>query len=623
MELIMANKVGDVRPTQLLFTYGIGAVMDMPKMSGMIMGIDFWDKDKCRNINEPRLLRAVRAQLGSQVVNLKYPPILKDTNPYANTFEEASVGVPFSPFPRWMVCPQCRTLAPIDAGFFKLKTNPFKPHETCYIHENCSRSKVKAPAVLPVNFLVACENGHMNDFPWRDFVHAGPSNCDGKLELSDSGSAGGAGNVFVKCTRCEVSRPIRQAFDPKQREQSLPKCDGFHPHLGRSGDDGIHKCGLQLRAIALGASNSWFPITLSSLAIPTDAAGTELENLVDKYYEDLSKAPSKDALSYICSLGSFPDLFRAGSVDDVWNVLDKRKSRSSIIEGKIDIKRPEWEIFSNPKFNMILDDFKLNTVESPPSFKKYISRVVQVEKIREVRALIGFTRIDSPGDIIDSGEIPVERRASISRRMPEWVPAGEVLGEGIFIQFNEEQLSKWENSPAIVNYAKSAYEAHKRWRKVRTIDEESGFYGARYIFMHSLSHALMRQLSLECGYAAASIRERIYCSSEEDSEKMAGILIYTAAPDSEGTLGGLVSLGAPDELDRIIRKSLIGAELCSSDPICSEHEFIHSHLSLHGAACHSCMFSPETSCEKGNRYLDRSLLANTLSKDSLSFFSFT
>lgn len=618
----MANKIGEVRPTQLLFTYGIGAVMDMPKMSGMIMGIDFWDKDKCRNIKEPRLLRAVRAQLGQQVSNLKYPPILKDSNPYANTFEEASVGVPFSPFPRWMVCPQCRTLASIDAGFFKLKTNPFKPHETCYIHENCSRSKVKAPAVLPVNFLVACENGHMNDFPWREFVHAGPTSCDGKLELSDSGAAGGAGNVFVKCTRCEVSRPIRQAFDPKQREQSLPKCNGYHPHLGRMNDEGVEKCGLQLRAIALGASNSWFPVTLSSLAIPTSSAGTELDNLIDKYYEDLIKAPGKEALSFISSLGQFPDLFKTGSIDEIWAILDIRKNTKQEEDGRIDIKRPEWNVFSNPNFSMILNDFKLNPVEVPPTFSKYIKRVIQVEKIREVRALIGFTRIDSPGDIIDSGEIPIERRASISKRQAEWVPAGEVLGEGIFIQFDEALLSKWENSAHVKQYESAAYEAHKRWRRARVIEEETGFYGARYIFMHSFSHALMRELSLECGYAAASIRERIYSYNGSDEEKMAGVLIYTAAPDSEGTLGGLVSLGVPSELDRIINKSLIHAELCSSDPLCSEHEFLHSHLSLHGAACHACLFSPETSCEKGNRYLDRTLISDTLSKDGLSFFKF-
>lgn len=143
----------------------------------------------------------------------------------------------------------------------------------------------------------------------------------------------------------------------------------------------------------------------------------------------------------------------------------------------------------------------------------------------------------------------------------------------------------------------------------------------RYVLLHSLSHVLMRQVALECGYTMASIRERIYAREEgEPGGPMAGILLYTAAPDSEGTLGGLVSLGEPTSLGRHLDAALEAARLCSSDPLCSEHHPFSSGLTLHGAACHACLFAPETSCERGNKYLDRLSLVPTFAGGGGAFF---
>lgn len=132
--------------------------------------------------------------------------------------------------------------------------------------------------------------------------------------------------------------------------------------------------------------------------------------------------------------------------------------------------------------------------------------------------------------------------------------------------------------------------------------------------LHTLSHLLIRELALECGYNAASIRERIYAEGDQ-----AGILIYTAAADSDGTLGGLVELGKPENLGRLLRQALTRARICSSDPICSEHD-PSADRSLHSASCHACSFVAETSCEKGNRYLDRALVLPTLEVGDAAFF---
>jgi hypothetical protein len=159
--------------------------------------------------------------------------------------------------------------------------------------------------------------------------------------------------------------------------------------------------------------------------------------------------------------------------------------------------------------------------------------------------------------------------------------------------------------------AKALREAHRSWRLRRNLPLQDGWPGERYVLLHSLAHALIRELALECGYTASSIRERIYASESTDDEPMAGVLLYTAAPDSEGTLGGLVSLGEPDELGPLLRHALERAQLCSSDPLCADHE-PRSDGSVHAAACHACQFASETSCERGNRFLDRATLVPTL-----------
>ena len=134
-------------------------------------------------------------------------------------------------------------------------------------------------------------------------------------------------------------------------------------------------------------------------------------------------------------------------------------------------------------------------------------------------------------------------------------------------------------------------EAHQRWRIARKLEPPHEFYpGIRFVLLHSFAHALIRQLAVECGYTTASLRERIYSRNPgEDEPEMAGVLIYTAAPDSEGTLGGLVSLGKPETLERHLDQALDNMRLCASDPLCAEHHPYREGNTLHAASCHACL----------------------------------
>ncbi|MCL5960651.1 MAG: DUF1998 domain-containing protein [Chloroflexi bacterium] len=612
------RKVGEIRPSQMLFAFGVGAIVDLPNLSTMVMGLDDWDIANSREIVEERLLAAVREDLGPQVERLLSPPAAIDApNSYFQPLDpSANIGIPVATFPRWVVCPSCRLLAPLNSGLFQLKADQFRPDRTRYVHSNCNKART-APTVVPARFLVACEKGHLDDFPWLSFVHQGNKKCPARLRLRELGVSGEAADVQVECEVCGDNRRMSDAFG-EEGKTALPHCRGRRPHLRDFEDDG---CTEPMKAILLGASNSWFPLVFSALSVPLTT--NKLALLVDENWPTLTHVTSSSEIDLLRRLGQLR-AFAEFSTDDIWAAVEAKKNATVTDEqAGGDLKSPEWEVFVNPDPMRNTTDFRLRQIDPPREFANVVEKVVIAERLREVRALVGFTRIESPGDFDEVFEVPADHRAPLSRRPPRWLPAVEVRGEGIFIQFKEDAVTDWLNKGKAIDQRRQDFlEANRRWRQMRGFDVlDAGFPGMRFVLLHSFSHAIIRQLALESGYAVASIRERIYSlPAEADKGPMAGILLYTAAPDSEGTLGGLASLGEPAELGRHIGQALEQVRLCASDPLCAEHHPYRDGTTLHGAACHACLFVPETSCERGNKFLDRSTLVSTIEGNCIPFF---
>lgn len=429
--------------------------------------------------------------------------------------------------------------------------------------------------------------------------------------MFELGQGTGPDDVFVKCISCGLpSRSLVDAFG-QNAAGSLPCCRGRHPQLGIIDEK---KCEEENRAILLGASNLWFSTTIKVLALPT--ASSSLGQLIDDLWHTIDDIDSKATLDF--AVKNMPVLKELKNFDrdDVWAEIEQRRGGEDDESEDEDLLAPEWEQFSDPSHAKDGDDFRLREVDSPPTFSALFERVVLAERLREVVALTGFTRVDPPGEPDRDGR--EAKVGPLSRGVPTWVPCAEVRGEGIFLQLNEQALGDWEAHVEGSPQVEALRQAHRDWRDKRHLDPTLGWLGIRYVLLHTASHLLMRELALECGYGSASISERLYASS--DPVAMAGILLYTAAPDSEGTLGGLVSLGDPDTLDRLLRQALDHAKLCSSDPMCSEHQPSVDEDALHAAACHACLFAPETSCERSNRYLDRSLAIETFAHYGIEFF---
>lgn len=387
-----------------------------------------------------------------------------------------------------------------------------------------------------------------------------------------------------------------------------PRCRGRHPHL-RS----FEECELPAQTLLLGASNTWFAITRSALAIPIEAASA-VDEEVEAFWNDLAMLPINDEPSLQAALTFNPALktLKAFPLADLWAAIVRRRSGVGEVE-EADLRFPEWQRFIDPDHAPKGIDFTLERVAVPPAYSATIEQVVAVPRLRETIALIGFARIDPPdsGLAADANAVAM---VSLTTGAPYWVPATDVRGEGIFLRLPEERVGAWE-ARASASERLSALRS-----SIMTRYGAKAWPGVRYVLLHSLAHLLINELALECGYGAASLRERIYSGSADDGpDPMAGILVYTAAADSEGTLGGLVSMAKPESFGRVLAAATRRAELCSSDPLCAEHVPSPDDLTLHGAACHSCLFLPETSCERNNRLLDRAVLVETLTHSGVDY----
>ncbi len=620
--------VGEIQPSQLLYSFGVGAMIDLPSLSVIVMGLDDWDPQTGTPIEEERLLALVRRDLGPQVQRMVMPPVAADDELASDPFDPQSrIGVPVAVFPRWLRCPHCEFLSEIRSELFRWHPDEMRPDANYFFYSGCEHSGVHRKPALPARFLVACDHGHLDDFPWMEFVHRvaqrGPSTCVGRLRLYDRTASGEARDVRVRCDACDADRTMADALGEEARTE-LPRCRGRRPHLRDFDPAG---CGEPLHTILLGASNSWFPLPRSALSIPESS--DRFDELVREHWSTLREVRSPEILLAFRSAfrGLGPSRVFDAFADDakLLAAIERRRATLHGSRGDVpppDIRSVEWNAFTHPSLAPSSEDFLLREERVGRHDVPGLKRVVLAERLREVRALVGFTRVESPGDFGLDDEVAPTNRAPLSRQPPTFVPAITVRGEGLFLELDEASVATWERTVPALLHEQRLRDANFRFRVKRgLVPHDGGFPGLRYVMLHTLSHAFMRQFALECGYSMASLRERIYARAPGHAEgPMAGILIYTAAPDSEGTLGGLVHLGRDAGLERHLASALDQAALCSSDPFCAEHLPMVEDLSLHGAACHACLFSPETSCERGNRFLDRATITATLASSVPPFF---
>lgn len=587
--------VGRIRRSQLISTYGVGAIVDLEKGSYMPMGLEDWE----RATRTPSLsIREDRLQILLGIDHFRLAPIAEDLLPTRQV--NPKHAVPVIRFPKWHQCPKCLRIGR-EGKPFELAANG---------SELECRGHAKPLLTTPVRFVVACAKGHIDDFPWEWWAHRRhESVCDRPtLELKSDGKSAALADIYVQCKHCGARESLGDAFRPEALKGQ--SCRGSRPWL----HDRQEGCDAPPRVIQRGASNVHFPVVASALSIPP--ASEAAFQIIDDQWLTLGALPEEaviPALTGIAkSLGVDPSM-----------LLIAYREKQKLLEGasertEVSSRREEYEALSNDcnddAFAGVMPQFCNRVDDAPDSLSKWFDIVGAVSRLREVRALAGFTRIEpypvSPEKIRDALNRGVI--SPLSKNPRKWLPATEIRGEGIFLRFRTDAIDEWISANrSVLNRIKTLEHRSATIASERSYERDYTIT-ARLLLVHSFAHALIRTISIDCGYSSSSLRERLYVSEADGAlGPMNGVLIYTGSPDSEGSLGGLVRLADPVQLTRVIMKSIRSALWCGSDPVCSETEPEQSGDKVSGAACHCCLLVPETACEKFNRELDRTMLVGS------------
>lgn len=589
------NSLGKLRRSVVITTFGPGSIVDFRAdggpVSAVVAGLEIWDeRAKPPGISNPQTTTEPRLQKKLGVLGFRLPPVVIDEKD-----DTALVGVRF---PEWLQCPSCHRLRPSN----KWGKEAGRAYRVC---PDCnSGSAAKKSFVVPVRFIAACEAGHLEDFPWDSWV-GHKEGCVNRFNLTLKSEAAGLAGLVLRCPKCDAFRTMENIF--RQSEFQYP-CHGQRPWLRRPDAS----CGLGLRALQRGASNLYFPVIHSALSIPPWS--DVLQQMLGTMWDPLVNTPAEQRIAQIQWLiNSGPLAHLTLSASEIAKAIEVRAGQ--LASSSENLRVDEYAKFTaEPEGFNKGEDFELRAEAVGPELRPWLSRIRRAVRLREVRAISGFTRIDPPFSESDSG---LKRIAPISEAKLNWLPAIDVRGEGIFLELDRRELEKWSARKPVSKRAEEINDKYRQIFEERYGQPPNRIISPTFILIHTFVHVLMRQLSLECGYSSASLRERLYV---DDGSGMHGALIYTATADSDGTLGGLARQGSSDLLTSTIRSAIASVRWCSSDPLCIQGIAALSEAT-NGAACHACVLAPETSCEEFNGLLDRALLVGLPGQPEIGYFA--
>ncbi|NWL80417.1 hypothetical protein DM872_26555 [Pseudomonas taiwanensis] len=579
----------EIRSSAVAGMAGVGAVIDVGQESFLIPGIDLWKQAQLRVID----LRRLSSRLHKV---LKAP---KEENPTLMVRR----------FPRAMFCEKCRSLTSWRTDMEKEASEPVCPSNSC------------GGKLVPMRFVAACENGHLDDIDWGFWAHSGNHGAKGGCKVRNrlhfvvdvKAATGGLASLRVECKDCGSSRTLEDLASKVIVKEMFRNCTGRHPWIFGKQEE----CTADVVVLQRGATNLHYPSTISALDIPADV----VENPAVEFAEQVKQHPRyQKVLSLIrdtegdngdyieevvgfmadavgCDPSVVLDVLQADA-DGRPLVAGNTASQEAVIDQEL-LLDEEWRTIEKALHDGELVSQNFSAVReaiaqsAPKWMKQLIGGVLLIRRLREVRAYLGFQRV-KPG----TPDKTVRPDVGANER---WLPAAEVFGEGIVLALDFDMLENWASS--IPEGEQNVLGALEQKR----LDENFWFLprvDPVFLSIHTLTHLLLRRITFECGYSSSSLRERLYFNREK---RYAAIMIFTADGDSEGSLGGLVRQGREDRLAQSIIEALDQGRWCSADPVCSET----AGQGLGGfnhAACHACSLVSETSCVSANTLLDRRML---------------
>jgi hypothetical protein len=614
------------RLSQLVSTFGPGAMIDLPTRSVVVGGLEHWDMkgNAFTIIPEPRLTMRLEQLLKSQGrldpairLSLRTPPVATDSR------DGIPRGVAAPVFPTWFVCEQVETATSATSATRRRRLVRWQDLDAKG-RRKFQFDDGRKSDVTPIRFVCACDKGHLQDIDWRWVVHSSKP-CHEPMWVEEKGTSADPADTSVVCG-CGGRLSLQDTFQPGR----LGKCRGERPWLLDRDPAG---CDQNLKLLTRTATNTYFPQVYTVISLPAEE--DELSQLVDELSGDLTSVQTLQDVAQAkkfnpkisATLGSYSDgdIFdrlrrvREGAKADATR-SPKLSEFDTFASGNAEIgaNHPTAKLYAQTLSRSVWDDGGVAVDLSG------IKNLVAVHRLREVSCLYGFTRFEAAptaadGDIED---IQLTVHGAPISRDADWLPAIEQFGEGIFIHFDEDAITTWLKKASTASRNEKLLLGYSHWQK-RFSGNPPAYPSTQYTFLHSIAHALMAEIALDCGYPASSLKERVYALSSQKTGgdiDRCGILLYTASAGAQGTLGGLVATAS--RFATILRNALERLRICSNDPVCADHEpdDKSGDRATHGAACHGCLLIAETSCEMKNLFLDRNLLVPTMANDSANFF---
>jgi hypothetical protein len=600
-----------MRQIQAIAPSGVGAIFDVLGQSFVTCAIDQW----------PTGLEEVRSDRLSEILGvprfLAPPTVPEDQSTrYASFVPE----LPVVRFPTWLFCAACRRMF----QWRRADENTNKDVSCRF----CSHGRVKQK-LTPMRWVLICPAGHLDDVDWLRFAHSdepkdhSPQPCrkrDALLFEATSAQGSGLASLRVVCSACRAARSLTDIGGREATRRIGLRCRGRHPWQdpGQESD-----CAETPLIVQRRAGNVYYAEIRSAIEVPGDgpaelsavaalSGNPVFRNLVDQLGidgQDPQTVQDQVLIMFARMLGLTEDALRASLVEAT---ARGRTVQSHTDTDEARIASAEWTALTRPEpWND--PDFVTKVIPIARSASDStrlrpmdrIDQVTIVQALREVRVHTGFHRVAPQGE---QSFVGVDGRRAVAYR-PGWLPAVDVRGEGVFVRFGESQLAAWEAREDVRSRVAELEGRVAGSAMATRIRQYTGpVVTARYVLLHTLAHLVIRRMAFESGYGASSLRERVYARSDARGDaRYAGFLIYTAAGDAEGTLGGLARQGEMDRLVPLLLSAVEEASWCSADPLCAE-QTATSLDGLNMAACHACSLVSETSCENTNLLLDRCLV---------------
>lgn len=600
-----------MRRESLISPWGVGSIVPFPHdESLMVAGIDYWfDKEHSYEdflIADERLTKRLG---GKQFV---WPPDFRERS---QDKDNAEMKIPAVRFPLWHYCPVCGNMEIVGSAGDKARCKGEVRSESQkdkYCAKN--RGKKGLPMLVPERFIAVCQDGHIEDFPIMEWVHAKsnmPLQTSCKLIRSTGGSSSALSGIRYNCT-CGAHATMGGAFSTGALDNIGYFCTGNSPWLENSAKQ---PCGNSLFVLQRGASNVWFADIISSVYIPwlpkykNQSTKKCVEDGVKIFRSQRTdgKTDEETIKRFVSMKSEFEnDIDTACAIAEIIATLNNAEQGRDIAQTEDEYRKQEYDVLTSTvgktEDELYCRNYSATIYDDIP----YMKSISLVHKLRETRVFLGFKRIKPDA----------KSEVRISTKDMPWFPAVKNSGEGIMFEFDMTKLKEWAKKPKVIERADIV---ERNLRNSNKITEEK--INPIYVLLHTFAHCLITTLSNECGYSNASIREKIYSGKYlTDNVEMAGILIYTASGDSEGSLGGLVRQGMQGRIEKVINRAINEARWCASDPVCIQ-SLGQGQNGCNLAACHNCALLPETSCENKNMLLDRGLMIGTLNDKEIGYFN--